>query len=59
MWWIKPRGLFETVLAHLVKPEVWNTGWCIVSTWWSDLYWPMAPGVVAESQIQCQQNKEQ
>jgi len=59
MWWLKPTGLFGTVMAHLVKPEVWNTEWCIASTRWSDLYWPIAPGLVAEGQMQCQQDKEQ
>ena len=32
------------VRAYLVKPGVWNPGWCIGSTaCWSDLYWPTAP----------------
>jgi hypothetical protein len=44
MWWIRPTGLFGHVRAYLVKPGVWNPGWCIVSIpCWSELYWPKAP----------------
>jgi hypothetical protein len=49
------EGTFENVMnkaysnsglvrAYLVKPGVWNPGWCTGSTpYWSDLYWPTAP----------------